>query len=102
IRHFNVPAQLAQIKQQCFNKPVRVLRNGTRILLPNYKDATKNGTWIVRSAKDGKQGYYLDLQRPELNISMQKKHSGNWRDVLVTSLLKNGLQILPNNYTAKQ
>lgn len=99
IRHHRVFKQLLELRRENGGKPVRLLRRGDTILLEAYpKDSSKQGMWRVASVKSVSFGLALDLQRPESALPLAKKDSGNWKNVLLSSLLSRGMKLMPRRY----
>ncbi len=98
IRHISVYKQIVNLKRANNNKPIRILRAGQLIKLSNHKDSEKNKIWKIVSVKNKKSGLMLMLQHPESAVKPDVKHQDNWPDVLLSTLLKSGLQIIPTSY----
>ena len=97
LTHFLVWERLEAIRQELGRSP-RVLRNGMVVSIPSGRYA---GTWRVRSIKDdSKKGLVLDMTSPDL-VEVKSKGFGIKRDVRLTTLLKEGMSILPQKYTAQ-
>lgn len=97
LTHFLVWERLESIKQELGRNP-RVLRNGMIVSVPGGRFA---GRWRVRSIKeDSKKGLVLDITSPDL-VEVKSKGYGIKRDVRLASLLKEGMSILPQKYTAQ-
>ena len=100
IPHINVYQQLQELRRANGGKPVRILRLGMIIELKNPKDSKRKGFWKVKSIKDdAKKGVVIDLQRPIYAYPTAQKMSANWRDVYLSSLLRDKFEILERSYT---
>lgn len=100
IPHFSVYQRLEEIRKSNGGKPARVLRAGQLIFLNKHKDAKRNGVWRIASIKNKRTGIMLTLQKPHSAVSVNDTHPYNWPDVLLTTLLKSGLRVIPTDYTA--
>lgn len=83
----DVTARLAELRTANSGKSIRMLRNGMLINISGWPG--KNGIWRVMSCK---ASLTLDLAK-----SAELKAS--WREVSIISLMKRGLEILPQRYT---
>jgi hypothetical protein len=81
-------ARLQEFKKANRNKQPRVLRNGQLVLIKqgNYK-----GIWRVFSAKNNASGMALDIGAPDV-VRLKNKTEGHKINVLLSSLLKSGLE----------
>ena len=66
----------------------RVLRNGQLIEIAS---GTFKGTWKVFSAKNNKTGMALDIGQPDV-VRLKNKTEGHKINVLLSTLLKNGMR----------
>ncbi len=97
LTHFLVWERLASIKAELGRAP-RVLRNGMVISVPAGR---YEGVWRIRSIKeDSKTGLVVDMTYPDL-VQVKSKGYGIKRQVKLTSLLKEGMQIPTQDYTAQ-
>jgi CRISPR-associated endonuclease Csn1 len=82
--------------RQAHGRAVRILRNGDLItLLSEDVPEHRRGNWRVMSVKNSKNGVSLDLGRADQTaVSSQ-----SWREVRVSSLLRDGMKILKPRLT---
>jgi hypothetical protein len=85
IRFHKVWPQLNELRQKNGGKPVRVLRNGQLIRLPDQSRSHK-GLWRVFSVKENADGLALALGQPDALVADKAKPN-----VLVRQLTKNGM-----------
>lgn len=83
----NVWNRLRELRASNGNKPVRVLRNGMLIHIPRGKFV---GAWRIFSVKNNTSGIALDIGRPDV-VRLQNKTEGHKINVLLSSLLRDGL-----------
>jgi hypothetical protein len=83
--------RLRELREKNGGRPVRVLRNGMLIRMPTGKFA---GIWRIFSVKNNTSGMALDLGRPDV-VRLQNKVEGHKINVLLSSLLRDGLELLP-------
>jgi CRISPR-associated endonuclease Csn1 len=83
-------SRLGEIRKKNGGKIPRVLRSGQIIHIPK---GTYAGTWKVFSAKNNKSGMAVDIGRPDV-VRLRNKTEGHKINVLLSSLLKDGLTIL--------
>ena len=84
-----VPVRLRELREKNGGRPVRVLRNGMLIQVPRGKF---EGVWKVFSLKNNATGIAVDIGRPDV-VRLQNKTEGHKINVLLTTLLKDGLAI---------
>jgi len=89
IPYHKVWTRLGVLKKTNSNKMPRVLRNGDLI---HYTEKGKPEIWKVFSIKNTARGIMLDIGHPD-EVSNSRNNNR------LTSFLKNGLKILPRNYT---
>jgi hypothetical protein len=94
IPHHHVWKRLGELKARNAGKPVRVLRNGMLIRVPQGKFA---GVWRIFSVKNNTSGIAVDMGRPDV-CRLQSKTEGHKINVLLTSLLRGGLEIVPDSF----
>jgi CRISPR-associated endonuclease Csn1 len=82
--------RLQELKKANGGKLPRVLRNGQIIYIPK---GTYSGVWKVFSAKNNKSGMALDMGRPDV-VRLRNKTDGHKINVLLSSLLKDGMTIV--------
>jgi CRISPR-associated endonuclease Csn1 len=82
--------RLQELRSKNGGKPVRVLRNGMLIHLPQGRYV---GVWRIFSLKNNTSGLALDLGRPDI-VRVQNKTEGCRINVLLASLIRDGLKIL--------
>jgi hypothetical protein len=87
--------RLQELKKANGNKPPRVLRNGQLI---RVKDGTYKGVWRVFSAKNNATGMALDIGSPDA-VRLKNKTEGHKINVLLSSLIKNGLNPVHASFT---
>lgn len=96
IVHHNVHSQLEEIKKRNGGRMPRIIRPYSLIKLSGQGE--RDGVWIVRSLKDdNRAGLLFDLTRPSYT-EVGGKNKKLWRNVRAKSLLKKGLEILPQSY----
>jgi hypothetical protein len=78
--------RIAELRKKNKGQPVRVLRNGMLIGLPAGPEK-RRGLWRVCSVKNNAGGIALDLSRPD-------ECRGTWINVLLKSLLRDGLVVV--------
>jgi len=79
--------RLQELKAKNSGKMPRVLRNGQLIQVPS---GAFKGTWKVFSAKNNKTGMALDIGHPDV-VRLKNKTDGHKINVLLSTLLKNGI-----------
>jgi HNH endonuclease/RuvC endonuclease subdomain 3 len=84
----DVQKRLDDVRAANGGMPVRVLRNGMLIRVNNWSG--KNGLWRIQSCKASMK---LDLAKPH-------EIKSSWREVMISSLLARGVEILPRCYTS--
>lgn len=82
--------RLRELKTRNGGKPVRVLRNGMLIRLHQGKYL---GVWRIFSVKNNTTGMALDMGRPDV-CRLRNKTEGHKINVLLSSLLRDGLEIV--------
>lgn len=80
--------RLQELKAKNGGKMPRVLRNGQLIEIAS---GTFKGTWKVFSAKNNKTGMALDIGQPDV-VRLKNKTEGHKINVLLSTLLKNGMR----------
>jgi hypothetical protein len=85
---------LRELTKKNNGKRVRVLRNGMVI---EVEKGNFQGRWRVHSVKDSKTGHKINIAYPEL-VEIIDNTPGCKRDVLVKTLLKDGLTISAASY----
>jgi hypothetical protein len=83
--------RLRKLKEENGGKMPRVLRNGRLIRISRGRYA---GLWKVFSAKNAAAGLYLDIGRADV-VRLLNKTEGHKINVLLGTLLRDGLQIMP-------
>lgn len=83
----NVPTRLADLHKANGGKPVRILRNGMLVKIAKWPG--KNGVWRIQSCQASLK---VDFAKPQ-------ETERSWREVSIHSLMKRGLEILPQKYT---
>lgn len=97
IPHHQVWKRLDALKAKNGGKPVRVLKNG--MLIEVFKGRYA-GTWRIRACKDNaRSGLLVTLAHPDRVPATASGVVWAKDNVLVTTLLKDGLQILPSRLT---
>ncbi|WCJ57866.1 HNH endonuclease domain-containing protein [Fontisphaera persica] len=91
IRFHKVWHQLQALRRQNQNRPVRVLRNGQLIRVP---DGRYEGVWRIASVK---AAMTLDIIAPD-RVKVESKGVGIKRDVKLATLVKNAMEILDSSY----
>ena len=81
--------RLRELRNNNSGKGVRVLRNGMLVNVPQGK---YQGTWKVFSVKNNSSGMALDLGKSDVT-RLQNKTEGHKINVLLASLMRDGLQI---------
>lgn len=99
IPYFKVWNHIGRLKKANGGKPVRVLRNG---MLIRVKEGNYRGVWKVRSCKNNrKSGLLLRMTAPHM-IPYNKQGVSWCKDnVQLSTLIKSGLEILPNRLTGR-
>jgi CRISPR-associated endonuclease Csn1 len=87
--------RLQELKKANGGKMPRVLRNGQLI---RVKDGTYKGVWRVFSAKNNATGMALDIGSPDI-VRLKNKTEGHKINVLLSSLIKGGLDPLHTPFT---
>ncbi len=82
--------RLRELREKNGGRPVRVLRNGMLIHMPQGRYA---GTWKVFSVKNNSSGMALDIGRPDV-VRLLNKSEGSRINVLLASLLRDGMSVL--------
>jgi len=85
--------RLRELREKNNGKAVRVLRGGALIRVPRGKFV---GVWRIFSVKNNASGLALDIGRPDV-VRLQNKREGHKINVLLASLLRDGLE--PTRYT---
>lgn len=80
--------RLQELKKANGGKVPRILRNGQLI---RVNDGTYKGVWRVFSAKNNATGMALDIGSPDV-VRLKNKTPGHKINVLLSSLVKNGLE----------
>jgi CRISPR-associated endonuclease Csn1 len=88
--------RLQELKASNLGKMPRVLRNGQLIRVPNGKNF--KGIWKVFSAKNNASGMALDIGSPDV-VRLKNKTEGHRINVLLTTLVKDGMEILKTPLT---
>lgn len=100
IPHVSVYKTLKRLQASHNGKPVRIIRPGQLILVKRHKDKKRNGVWRVMSVQNASNGIVLSLQRALSAIPVKQTHSSNWRNILLSTLMECGLEILKVDYTS--
>ena len=87
--------RLQELKKVNAGKLPRVLRNGQLI---RVKDGTYKGVWRVFSAKNNATGMALDIGSPDV-VRLKNKTEGHKINVLLSSLIKGGLEPIHASFT---
>jgi CRISPR-associated endonuclease Csn1 len=87
--------RLQELKKANGGKMPRVLRNGQLI---RVKDGTYKGVWRVFSAKNNATGMALDIGSPDV-VRLKNKTEGHKINVLLSSLIKGGLELIHASFT---
>ena len=84
--------RVAALKSRNSGKRPLIIRNGNliRVHKGNFE-----GVWRVFSAKNNASGIALDMGRADV-VRLQNKTEGHKINVLLASLFKSGLEVLPN------
>ena len=101
IRHISVYRQIAKLKRENDNKPIRILRAGQLINIANHPKAKRNGLWKIISVMDKEIGLTLNLQRPDSAVKTSLTHPDNWSNVSLASLMMSDIQIVSTSYIGK-
>jgi CRISPR-associated endonuclease Csn1 len=88
--------RLQELKSANGGRMPRVIRNGQLIRIPNGKNY--KGIWKVFSAKNNASGIALDIGAPDV-VRLRNKSDGHKINVLLASLLRDGLEILKTPLT---
>jgi hypothetical protein len=88
--------RLQELKAANAGKMPRVLRNGQLVRVLNGKNY--KGIWKVFSAKNNATGMALDIGSPDV-VRLRNKTEGHKINVLLSSLLRDGLEILETPLT---
>ena len=90
VRAHKVWHQIEALKKENGGKTPRILRKGSLIHLPRgiYK-----GMWRLFSVKNNASGLAVDMGRSDV-VALKNKTEGHKINVLLSSLLKNGLEIV--------
>lgn len=97
VRHRLVWKQLDELKNINNGIAPKVIRRLSLIRVKG-QGGGRDGIWRVASVKDGVNGVKFDLIRPHA-ISVGNKGDYSWREVLVKSLMKKGLEVVETKYT---
>ena len=89
--------RIAALKLKNGGKNPRVLRNGMLVNMPRGKFS---GAWKIFSIKNNTSGIALDLGRADV-VRLQNKTDGHKINVLLNSLLRDGLEILESSLTGQ-
>jgi CRISPR-associated endonuclease Csn1 len=87
--------RLQELRAANDGKMPRVLRNGQLI---RVKDGTYKGIWRVFSAKNNATGMALDIGSPDV-VRLKNKTEGHKINVLLSSLVKGGLEPIHAQFT---
>lgn len=90
--------RIGDIKKKNIGVMPRIIRNGMLIKVESGKYA---GVWKVFSVKNAKVGILIDMALAD-TVKLYNKTPGHCINVLLGTLLKNGLSILPTRYTGSQ
>lgn len=90
--------RLRELREKNGGRPVRVIRNGMLISVPQGKFI---GVWRVFSVKNNTSGMALDIGRPDV-IRLRNKTEGHKINVLLTSLIRDGLTPVPSRLCGVQ
>jgi CRISPR-associated endonuclease Csn1 len=88
--------RLDEIKKANEGKPPRVIRNGQIIRVTGGKHF--KGVWKVFSAKNNTTGMALDMGSPDV-VRLRNKTPGHKINVLLASLMKDGLEVIKTPLT---
>jgi hypothetical protein len=86
---------LQEIKNVNNGKMPRILRNGQLI---RVKDGKYKGVWRIFAAKNNASGMALDIGSPDV-VRLKNKTEGHKINVLLSSLLKSGLDPIRASFT---
>ena len=101
IPHRQVYKQLQELRKLNDGKKVRVVKPGQIIRITQCPDDSKNRLWRVVSVKNDKvKGELMDLQSVDSAIDVSSKNENNWRDKMVKTLMKFGMEIVEVDYTS--
>ncbi len=89
IPHHSVYKRLANIRKK--NPPFELLRKGTLIRICGHKDSGRNRVWSVESVQNKAAGIRVMLREPA-------SVAGKEWDVVLKSMLKWGIEVLPGSY----
>jgi CRISPR-associated endonuclease Csn1 len=89
IPHHKVWIRLQELKKANNGKMSRILRKGQLIKLASGK---RKGIWRIFSIKNNASGMALDLGLPD-------EIYPTWINALLKSLIRDGMTVLPNNFT---
>lgn len=95
VPYFKVFPKLRELIEKNGGKRVRILRNGMMI---SVKSGTYRGIWTVRSIKDKAIGVALDMTAVD-RVKIEGGGADSKGNVLLKTLLKNGLEILKPKLT---
>jgi hypothetical protein len=87
--------RLQELKKANGGKLPRVLRNGQTIKVPEGK---YKGVWRIFSAKNNATGMAIDIGQPDV-VRLKNKTEGHKINVLLTSLLKNKMEVVKTPFT---
>ncbi|MFA7344313.1 MAG: type II CRISPR RNA-guided endonuclease Cas9 [Terrimicrobiaceae bacterium] len=90
-----VPVRLRELHDKNGGKWPRIVRNG---MLIHIAKGTFAGTWRIFSLKNNASGVALDIGRPDV-VRLQNKVEGSKINVLLSSLLRDGLEISRSGLT---
>ncbi|MGC8744266.1 MAG: type II CRISPR RNA-guided endonuclease Cas9 [Verrucomicrobiia bacterium] len=95
IRALKIYKQVQEIRKANDGKPPRILRKGQLIFVPKgrYK-----GVWKVFSLKENETGLSLDMGYSD-TVRLKNKMEGHKINVLLSTLIKDGLKLLNTPYT---
>lgn len=100
IPHHKVSERVAALQSKNNDRPIRVLRKGMLVYLPDSPPASKQdytGIWRITSVKNNSSGPAVDMVRPAY---INGKNGVEWAGMNkgIGSLLRSGLEILPKRY----
>lgn len=98
IPYFKVFPKLRELRERNAGKPVRTLRRGQMIIVPQGRF---EGIWCVVSIKDNRGGIAVDLNSPD-KVRTESKTQDTKINVRLKTLIRDGMKILKQSLTGRQ